>query len=288
MVTSRPARSRAPGRWPRRGWPPAAWRRSPTRGSRPSSAPGPGRRRSRRCPRPARCAPGRPAPGRSAAGTAVRGRGRVEVTEQPPGNPGPMTTWPAATDRIAAHHLVLEGALEQVARAPARIADSTVSSSSNIVRTRTAAPGTTRQLPGRLDPVHVRHVDVHDDDVRLGQLRLAHGLSPVVASATTTKVSSEASRAPMPRRTTKWSSAMSTRIGAAVMCRAWPLIRRPRIVAASRKAGQIPARPGITPHASRAASGACCSRCQAPPRKERRPWVQRPVRGSQSGTRLVS
>ncbi|MFE2519401.1 hypothetical protein [Streptomyces mirabilis] len=45
--------------------------------------------------------------------------------------------------------------------------------------------------------------------------------SPVAASATTSTPSSEASRADIPRRTTGWSSAMSTRIGraAAVMSR---------------------------------------------------------------------
>jgi hypothetical protein len=56
------------------------------------------------------------------------------------------------------------------------MAASTVSSSSNIVSTSTAIPGSAVQSRGSLHTVHGRHLNIHDDDVGPVQVRLADRL----------------------------------------------------------------------------------------------------------------
>jgi hypothetical protein len=59
------------------------------------------------------------------------------------------------------------------------------------------------------------------------------------------------SSAPIARRTTKWSSAMSTRVGAAIITRAWRLAGARASSRHAEMPGRIPARSGITSQAAR-------------------------------------
>ena len=72
------------------------------------------------------------------------------------------------------------------ALAPARSDSNTYSSRSKVVSTSTrGAPLAGADLPGRLDPVEVRHADVHQDDVRAELGRLTTASLPSSASPTT-------------------------------------------------------------------------------------------------------
>ena len=123
-------------------------------------------------------------------GEGLRGVARArhgEVLDHALGDVRAEDRLAAADRRDGAHDLVLIGALEQVAVAPARMAAKTESSSSNIVSTSTPMCGLcAHDLARRLDAVQLGHLQVHDDDVRLQLLggrdrlgarrRLAHDL----------------------------------------------------------------------------------------------------------------
>ena len=76
-----------------------------------------------------------------------------------------------------------------------------------------ALRGQCREPPGGLDPVHDRHADIHDDDVRPEPLGQPHGLRAIGGLPDARSMSGSASRqVRSAARMSGWSSAISTPI----------------------------------------------------------------------------
>ena len=93
---------------------------------------------------------------------------------------GERSAAPSATVRIAAISCSGESSLSTKPLAPARNASKTYSSRSNVVRIRIrAALSDGEDASGRLEPVQLRHPDIHQDDGGTEPGGLVHGLEPV-------------------------------------------------------------------------------------------------------------
>jgi hypothetical protein len=116
--------------------------------------------------------------------------------------------------------------------APARIAAKTYSSRSKVVRMRIPRARSRLSVsldpPGRLDPVQVRHADVHEYDVGLKGCHDVDGLGAVIGFAVTTGVATAYGwRLLIPQSAVAGS--LLTAIAIAVIAGLWPAIRASRL-----------------------------------------------------------
>ena len=155
-LTAAPCRPRARARSPGRGRRPGAWRRCWRRGCAPSSGSARRPRRCRRCSCPCAISSSTSrsrsvSSGKAAPAWLARGAAKNPITR------AAIAGLKIASPRHGAdrpHDLVLVGALQQVAAAPARMAAKTESSSSNIVTPGPRCAGSAGDdLAGRLDAV---------------------------------------------------------------------------------------------------------------------------------------
>ena len=91
------------------------------------------------------------------------------------------------------------------------------------------------QLPRRLEPVDLRHTDVHENHVGARLAGREHRFEPSAASPTISKSSSASRIIRNPSRTSAWSSAMRTRV----------VIRSPRAAGGDDDEPSAGSRPGV-------------------------------------------